>query len=81
MPIKYTCSFYMAFQVNVEPDIDVKKIKVYGPGIDHCRAQIPASFKIDASAVGKAPLDVSLQTDRGTLAPQHLANCNSTSIY
>ena len=68
-------------QVEVQPDIDVKKIKVYGSGIDHCRAQIPSSFKIDASSVGKAPLDVSLQTDRGNLETKPEVYDNGDGTY
>ncbi|XP_065219553.1 filamin-A isoform X2 [Planococcus citri] len=69
------------YKVEVAPDIDVKKIKVYGPGIDHCRAQIPSSFKIDASKVDKAPLDVSLQTDRGLLETKPEVYDNGDGTY
>lgn len=50
-------------QVEVEPIFDVSKIRVYGSGVDHCRAEIPSSFKIDASALPKGPLDVQITSD------------------
>ena len=47
----------------MEPIFDINKVRVYGSGVDHCRAEIPSSFKVDASGLPKAPLDVQITSD------------------
>lgn len=70
--------------MDVDSRIDTKNVQVYGPGIEYCRAQIPSSFKIDASKAGKAPLDVSMTTDRGNrpkIRYLHISYIRTISAY
>ncbi|XP_049804905.1 filamin-A isoform X1 [Schistocerca nitens] len=71
------------FKVPVEKSVDASAVKAYGPGLDpnKCRADIPVSFKIDASKSGKAPLDVKLRSERGPLQHQPVITDLGGGIY
>ncbi|XP_075219680.1 filamin A protein cher isoform X2 [Lycorma delicatula] len=60
------------FKVAVDSPVDSNQIQVYGPGVEpnKCRANVPVSFKVDASKSGKAPLGVNIRTERGPLPTQ-----------
>lgn len=71
------------FKVPVEKSVDASLVKAYGPGLDpnKCRAEIPVSFKIDTSKSGKAPLDVKLRSERGSLQHQPMIKDLGGGIY
>ncbi|XP_069693768.1 filamin-A isoform X2 [Periplaneta americana] len=68
------------FKVPVDKSVDVSSVKAFGPGLDpkKCRAGTPLAFKVDASKSGKAPLGVTIQSDRGPLAPDVRDNGDGT---
>lgn len=57
------------FKVNVDKLIDAALVNAFGPGLQPstCRAGVPVSFKIDSSRSGRAPLAVSILSDRENL--------------
>lgn len=58
------------FKVQVEPVVDEKLVKAYGPGLEasKCRSGIPTKFTIDASKAGPAPVAVNITSDQKPLA-------------
>ena len=47
------------FQVQANPGVDAKKVKVTGPGVGGTvPASLPAAFTVDTRDAGEAPLDV-----------------------
>nr|CAD7457190.1 unnamed protein product [Timema tahoe] len=57
------------FKVPVDKHVDASLVKAYGPGLEpsQCRTGSPLTFKVDASKSGKAPLDVKIRSERGTV--------------
>jgi filamin len=55
------------FKVPVDKLVDASSVVAYGPGLEpsKCRADVPLSFKVDATKSGKAPVDVKIQSDKG----------------
>ncbi|KAF4527938.1 hypothetical protein B566_EDAN012831 [Ephemera danica] len=71
------------FKVPVDKLVDASVVKAYGPGLEasKCRADVPMTFKIDASKSGKAPLSVNIQPDKGTLAEKPEIRDNGDGTY
>lgn len=48
------------FKVPIEDVVDAGKARMYGPGLnpEGVRATLPATFTVDCTEAGKAPLEV-----------------------
>ncbi|XP_059469559.1 filamin-A isoform X2 [Neocloeon triangulifer] len=60
------------FKVPVDKFVDASSVTAYGPGLEpsKCRADVPLNFKVDATKSGKAPLNVTIQSDKGNIKPE-----------
>ncbi|KAL4226921.1 hypothetical protein ACF0H5_014899 [Mactra antiquata] len=59
------------FHVGIKDDVNPQKVKCYGPGLESdkvCTDQ-PASFTVDTSEAGEAPLDVQVTDTTGRQQP------------
>ena len=47
--------------------MDADNVVAYGPGVEpeHCRANVPLTFTVDASRSAPAPLAVEVKSDKG----------------
>ena len=63
------------FPVKIKAPVNPNKVKCYGPGLDTnqgVRAGQPATFTVDATEAGEAPLDVSYTDAKGDLGNHSL---------
>ena len=61
--VLYINLFYLPgspFKVPIEDKVDPSKCRMYGPGLnpEGVRATLPATFTVDCTQAGKAPLEV-----------------------
>lgn len=54
--------------------VDAKKVKCYGPGIEPMgvKTGAPATFTVDTTEAGEAPLEVTCTDQRGRVQPAQL---------
>lgn len=58
------------FTVACQEPVDASKVKCKGPGISNTvRASLPATFTVDATKAGKAPLEVEVDGPGGVKVP------------
>ncbi|XP_061187564.1 filamin-A-like isoform X11 [Saccostrea echinata] len=62
------------FRVAVKNPVDAKKVKCYGPGIEPMgvKTGAPATFTVDTTEAGEAPLEVTCTDQRGRVQPAQL---------
>lgn len=62
------------FRVGVKNPVDAKKVKCYGPGIEPMgvKTGAPATFTVDTTEAGEAPLEVTCTDQRGRVQPAQL---------
>ena len=55
------------FKVGISDKVNPAKVRCYGPGLDskNVKANKPATFTVDATEAGQAPLDVTYTTPDG----------------
>lgn len=66
----HCCSTGSPFNVGVQNEVNPKKVKCYGPGLEpsEVKAFAPATFTVDATEAGEAPLDVKVTDSMGEWA-------------
>lgn len=62
------------FRVGMKNPVDAKKVKCYGPGIEPMgvKTGAPATFTVDTTEAGEAPLEVTCTDQRGRVQPAQL---------
>ncbi|XP_056000448.1 filamin-A-like isoform X18 [Ostrea edulis] len=62
------------FRVGVKNPVDAKKVKCYGAGIEPMgvKTGAPATFTVDTTEAGEAPLEVTCTDQRGRVQPAQL---------
>lgn len=62
------------FRVGVKNPVDAKKVKCYGPGVEPMgvKTGAPATFTVDTTEAGEAPLEVTCTDHRGRVQPAQL---------
>ncbi|XP_052680465.1 filamin-C-like isoform X8 [Crassostrea angulata] len=62
------------FRVGVKNPVDAKKVKCYGPGVEPMgvKTGAPATFTVDTTEAGEAPLEVTCTDQRGRVQPAQL---------
>ena len=55
------------FHVGIQNPVNPAKVKCYGPGVDskEVKTNAPATFTVDATEAGEAPLDVTYTDKNG----------------
>ena len=56
----------------VDCEVDADNVVAYGPGVEpeHCRANVPLTFTVDATRSAPAPLAVEVKSDKGEYGEQ-----------
>ncbi|CAH8620119.1 unnamed protein product [Dicrocoelium dendriticum] len=64
------------FQVPIHDKVDPSRVRCYGPGLEPrgARAQQPATFTVDASQAGDAPISVATVDRLGRSTPAHVSS-------
>ncbi|XP_043237014.1 filamin-A-like isoform X4 [Amphibalanus amphitrite] len=71
------------FKVPVDCEVDADNVVAYGPGVEpeHCRANVPLTFTVDATRSAPAPLAVEVKSDKGPLPRKPVVKDNGDGTY
>ena len=68
------------FHVGIKNPVNPAKVKCYGPGLDsrEVKAEAPATFTVDTTEAGEAPVEVMFTDDKGK---ENLTSSSSSILF
>lgn len=70
------------FHVGITDKVNPNKVRCYGPGLDskNVKANKPATFTVDTTEAGQAPLDVTYTTPNGKQLLIHISTSSMLAL-